>query len=629
MENMELGGGAAAGGGAPDFSDDVGALKKGPWTSAEDAILVAYVTKHGEGNWNSVQKHSGLYRCGKSCRLRWANHLRPNLKKGAFTPEEERMIIELHSKLGNKWARMAAQLPGRTDNEIKNYWNTRIKRRMRAGLPVYPPEMQNPGGNNNNSNNLYLFEHGEMSMSSGGESECDPGSSPSTGDFHNLNMHGTCHQMKSCNSLTGMSDMPLSSVVTQSLSAGQSISSPVRRMKRMHRDTQCSSMSGGGSVMFPQLSDESSKTMPYFKARRSCGTRNSMRLAQIAGFPYDPDPESLQFEGMPSHGGYLNLPPFSCARPNSSLKLELPSSQSAESADSAGTPRSAMTSPYTAFSLQQNHHLLSSEADSFGSNNSLNNNNSHNSGFLEALLQEAQTLDGGRSGEQVRSSSELSDQLLVLTSGNAPMDVVSLMSPRKSSRWGEDSDPTTPLEGRTYSMFSEDTSPNCTGNWDETSTLQSPLTAISSTLHAAAHHHHHSHATGLKVENVSMHQDMVVGHYADEENLISSLLDFARPEATPLVTEWYNPTEVYSLGGQPCHSLPEAIEAAFNHHDVVAELEHLGVGGGGHPVANHVWELGSCPWNNMPGVCQLGDLPSDCRPLTSIADQMNDPCAIC
>ncbi|KAL0375605.1 UNVERIFIED_CONTAM: Transcription factor GAMYB [Sesamum calycinum] len=116
-------------------------LKKGPWTSAEDAILVDYVKRHGEGNWNAVQKHSGLLRCGKSCRLRWANHLRPNLKKGAFTSEEERLIIELHAKMGNKWARMAAHLPGRTDNEIKNYWNTRIKRRQRAGLPLYPPDL--------------------------------------------------------------------------------------------------------------------------------------------------------------------------------------------------------------------------------------------------------------------------------------------------------------------------------------------------------------------------------------------------------------------------------------------------------------------------------------------------------
>ncbi|WCJ20575.1 Transcription factor GAMYB [Euphorbia peplus] len=127
---------------SPSFEEpSSGSLKKGPWTSAEDAILVEYVTRHGEGNWNAVQKNSGLSRCGKSCRLRWANHLRPDLKKGSFTQEEERKIIELHAKIGNKWARMASQLPGRTDNEIKNYWNTRIKRLQRAGLPIYPPEV--------------------------------------------------------------------------------------------------------------------------------------------------------------------------------------------------------------------------------------------------------------------------------------------------------------------------------------------------------------------------------------------------------------------------------------------------------------------------------------------------------
>ncbi|TYI29409.1 hypothetical protein ES332_A05G314800v1 [Gossypium tomentosum] len=131
IDDVSCGGGGAGG----------VVLKKGPWTSAEDAILIDYVKKHGEGNWNAVQKHSGLFRCGKSCRLRWANHLRPNLKKGAFTQEEEQLIIELHAKMGNKWARMAAHLPGRTDNEIKNYWNTRIKRRQRAGLPLYPPEV--------------------------------------------------------------------------------------------------------------------------------------------------------------------------------------------------------------------------------------------------------------------------------------------------------------------------------------------------------------------------------------------------------------------------------------------------------------------------------------------------------
>jgi hypothetical protein len=83
-------------------------LKKGPWTSAEDDILANYVKKNGEGNWNAVHKHTGLLRCGKSCRLRWANHLRPNLKKGTFTAGEEQLICELHAKMGNKWARMAS-----------------------------------------------------------------------------------------------------------------------------------------------------------------------------------------------------------------------------------------------------------------------------------------------------------------------------------------------------------------------------------------------------------------------------------------------------------------------------------------------------------------------------------------
>ncbi|XP_010544306.1 PREDICTED: transcription factor MYB104-like isoform X2 [Tarenaya hassleriana] len=117
-------------------------LKKGPWTTDEDAILLEYVQEHGEGNWNAVQKHSGLSRCGKSCRLRWVNHLRPDLRKGAFTHEEERRVIELHALMGNKWARMAAELPGRTDNEIKNFWNTRLKRLQRAGLPIYPDEVR-------------------------------------------------------------------------------------------------------------------------------------------------------------------------------------------------------------------------------------------------------------------------------------------------------------------------------------------------------------------------------------------------------------------------------------------------------------------------------------------------------
>uniref|UniRef100_A0A453HIE1 Uncharacterized protein n=1 Tax=Aegilops tauschii subsp. strangulata TaxID=200361 RepID=A0A453HIE1_AEGTS len=75
---------------------------------------------------------AGLLRCGKSCRLRWINYLRPDLKRGNFTEEEDELIIKLHELLGNKWSLIAGRLPGRTDNEIKNYWNTHIKRKLLA-----------------------------------------------------------------------------------------------------------------------------------------------------------------------------------------------------------------------------------------------------------------------------------------------------------------------------------------------------------------------------------------------------------------------------------------------------------------------------------------------------------------
>ncbi|KAL8467308.1 hypothetical protein ACS0TY_036143 [Phlomoides rotata] len=103
---------------------------KGAWTREEDQILINHINRYGEGNWRSLPKAAGLARCGKSCRLRWINYLRPDLKRGSFTPEEDEIIIRLHTYLGNKWSLIAGRLPGRTDNEVKNYWNTHVKRKL-------------------------------------------------------------------------------------------------------------------------------------------------------------------------------------------------------------------------------------------------------------------------------------------------------------------------------------------------------------------------------------------------------------------------------------------------------------------------------------------------------------------
>jgi transcription factor MYB, plant len=78
-----------------------------------------------------------LQRCGKSCRLRWTNYLRPDLKHGEFTDAEEQTIIKLHSVVGNRWSVIAAQLPGRTDNDVKNHWNTKLKKKL-SGMGIDP-----------------------------------------------------------------------------------------------------------------------------------------------------------------------------------------------------------------------------------------------------------------------------------------------------------------------------------------------------------------------------------------------------------------------------------------------------------------------------------------------------------
>ncbi|KAG5030797.1 Transcription factor RAX3 [Glycine soja] len=106
-------------------------VKKGPWSPEEDTKLKSYIEQHGTGgNWIALPQKIGLKRCGKSCRLRWLNYLRPNIRHGGFSEEEDNIICSLYVSIGSRWSVIAAQLPGRTDNDIKNYWNTRLKKKL-------------------------------------------------------------------------------------------------------------------------------------------------------------------------------------------------------------------------------------------------------------------------------------------------------------------------------------------------------------------------------------------------------------------------------------------------------------------------------------------------------------------
>lgn len=118
---------------------DKSKVKRGSWSPQEDATLKNYLLKHGTPpNWISLPPKAGLKRCGKSCRLRWLNYLRPDIKRGAFTQEEDTIICNLYFKIGSRWSVIASHLPGRTDNDVKNYWNTKLKKKVITPLTTNP-----------------------------------------------------------------------------------------------------------------------------------------------------------------------------------------------------------------------------------------------------------------------------------------------------------------------------------------------------------------------------------------------------------------------------------------------------------------------------------------------------------
>ncbi|KAJ8506128.1 hypothetical protein OPV22_007014 [Ensete ventricosum] len=181
-------------------------VKKGPWSPEEDTKLKEFIEKYGTGgNWISLPHKAGLRRCGKSCRLRWLNYLRPNIKHGEFSEEEDRVICSLFAAIGSRWSIMASRLPGRTDNDIKNYWNTKLKKKL-LGITPFQRKPHRQSYHHQNQH----FSPSSSSQGAGSESfpitsqVIMPRSTPViSSDLFRVPYHQ--YQMKSCSSMNTVS----------------------------------------------------------------------------------------------------------------------------------------------------------------------------------------------------------------------------------------------------------------------------------------------------------------------------------------------------------------------------------------------------------------------------------------
>ncbi|KAM7472622.1 hypothetical protein LguiA_010805 [Lonicera macranthoides] len=533
-------------------------LKKGPWTSAEDAILIEYVKKHGEGNWNAVQKHSGLFRCGKSCRLRWANHLRPNLKKGAFTPEEERLIIELHAKMGNKWARMAAHLPGRTDNEIKNYWNTRIKRRQRAGLPLYPPEVC-----------LQAFQENQQ----------------------NQNPDGMHSGDKRCYDLV-QTNYEIPDVIFDSLKANQGVLPYVPDISDISSSTML--MKNMGSSQFYNLvhptihrqkrlrESQAPFEAPPFDPTEDDSCENQIPRSFDLFYSFEPD-DPITKNLLPfgvNQGGHslLNGNNYSASKPSSmgASKLELPSLQYPE-ADLVGGEWGSPPPPPP--SLESVDAFIQSPPPS-------DCLSPRNSGLLDALLHEAKNL--GSAKNNLQPSEKGSNSSSTVT----PVDIAtdsSALNNICSTEWEDFGDPISPLGNSTASIFSE-----CT-----------PISATGSSLEEG----HPADFPGCNVKSDSVDQAWTL---EGEKKENSTPIDFSRPD-TLLGSCWVQQGVKKDNG-----IMNEAIAALLgdgigNNNDFKNTSSSNGTttttATNTTSTSSPGWGFGACNWNNMPPVCQMTELP--------------------
>ncbi|KAK8301470.1 hypothetical protein V6Z12_D04G024400 [Gossypium hirsutum] len=521
-------------------------LKKGPWTSAEDAILIDYVKKHGEGNWNAVQKHSGLFRCGKSCRLRWANHLRPNLKKGAFTREEEHLIIELHSKMGNKWARMAANLPGRTDNEIKNYWNTRIKRRQRAGLPLYPPEVCLQA----------LKESHRTSAVSGGDKGTHDILQNNTYEIPDVIFDSLKANQNVLPYVPELPDISASSMMMKVLGSSQYSSFMPPAIHRQKRLRESAAFSPGYTAavkndcpLFEQFEDNM-----FNKAAQPFGQ----------SFPFEPDPLTKKSKSFSAFQGShaLSHGNFSASEPTLEVvKLELPSLQYPETElENWGTfsCSSSLLESVDAF-IQSPQTTSAVVLDSLSP---------RNSGLLDALLHEAKTLSSAKNHASDKTSNS-----------STPCDIAERSNFNIcETEWENCGETLSPMCHSATSFFSESISASGSGSsLDE----QPPA------------------ETFTEPHTKSESSDHVLTPEVEKEAPIWS--DGRCPDIL-LASNWLEQGSGYDKDET---IMIDAIATLLS-DDLSSEYTSMLAGTS---VSSQVWEPSCCAWNNMPAVCQMSELP--------------------
>ncbi|MBA0750305.1 hypothetical protein Gogos_001721 [Gossypium gossypioides] len=521
-------------------------LKKGPWTSAEDAILIDYVKKHGEGNWNAVQKQSGLFRCGKSCRLRWANHLRPNLKKGAFTREEEHLIIELHAKMGNKWARMAANLPGRTDNEIKNYWNTRIKRRQRAGLPLYPPEVCLQA----------LKESHRTSAVSGGDKGTHDILQNNTYEIPDVIFDSLKANQNVLPYVPELPDISASSMMMKVLGSSQYSSFMPPAIHRQKRLRESAAFSPGYTAavkndcpLFEQLEDNM-----FNKAAQPFGQ----------SFPFEPGPLTKKSQSFSAFQGShaLSHGNFSASEPTlEAVKLELPSLQYPETElENWGTfsCSSSLLESVDAF-IQSPQTTSGVVLDSLSP---------RNSGLLDALLHEAKTLSSAKNHASDKTSNS-----------STPCDIAERSNFNIcETEWENCGETLSPMCHSATSFFSESISASGSGSsLDE----QPPA------------------ETFTEPHTKSESSDHVLTPEVEKEAPIWS--DGRCPDIL-LASNWLEQGSGYDKDQT---IMIDAIATLLS-DDLSSEYTSMLAGTS---VSSQAWEPSWCAWNNMPAVCQMSELP--------------------